>query len=57
MKSKKLYYIKHLAQFGLCITPYEKDKTSISSFTLIKELPQMKKVNFEWLKKVDSTSL
>jgi len=39
------------------IKAYEKDKISISTFTLIKELPLMKKSNFEWLKEVDSTSL
>jgi putative transposase len=39
------------------IKAYEKDKISLSTFTLIKELPQMKKANFEWLKEVDSTSL
>jgi len=39
------------------IKAYEKDKTSISTFTLIKELPQMKKFDFEWLKEVDSTAL
>ena len=39
------------------IKAYEKDKISLSSFTLIKELPLMKKSDFEWLKEVDSTSL
>jgi len=32
------------------IKAYENDKTSISCFSLIKELPKMKKNNFEWLK-------
>jgi putative transposase len=39
------------------IKAYEKDKTSISCFSLIKELPKMKKSAFEWLKEVDSTAL
>jgi putative transposase len=39
------------------IKAYEKDKTSLSCFSLIKELPIMKKTNFDWLKEVDSTSL
>jgi hypothetical protein len=37
------------------IKAYEKDKTSLSTFSLIKELPKMKKSNFDWLKEVDST--
>ena len=39
------------------VEAYKNDKTSISTFELIKELPQMKKSDFEWLKEVDSTSL
>jgi putative transposase len=39
------------------INAYKEDETSISTFDLIKELPIMKKGDFEWLKEVDSTSL
>ena len=39
------------------IEAYKNNKTSISRFELIKELPKMKKSDFEWLKEVDSTSL
>ena len=39
------------------IEAYKNDKTAISTFELIKELPKMKKSDFEWLKEVDSTSL
>jgi putative transposase len=39
------------------IKAYEKDKTSLSCFSLIKELPIMKKTNFDWLKEIDSTAL
>ena len=38
------------------ITQYEKDKTNISVYDLIKQLPQQKK-EFEWLKEVDSIAL
>lgn len=38
------------------ITQYEKDKTNISAYDLIKLLPQQKK-EFEWLKEVDSIAL
>lgn len=38
------------------ITQYEKDKTNISTYDLIKQLPQQKK-EFEWLKEVDSIAL
>lgn len=37
-------------------TAYETDKTSISSYSLIKQLPQQKQ-ELEWLKEVDSISL
>jgi len=39
------------------IETYRKDKTSLSTFSLINELPILKKENFDWLKEVDSTSL
>ena len=39
------------------INAYKEDESSISTFDLIKELPIMKKGDFEWLKEVDSTSL
>jgi len=39
------------------IEAYKKDKTSLSTFSLIKELPIMKKDDYSWLKDVDSTSL
>lgn len=38
------------------ISQYEKDKTSISCYDLIKKLPKQKQ-EFEWLKEVDSISL
>ena len=39
------------------IKAYQLDKTSISAFSLIKELPIMKNSDFDWLKEVDSTAL
>lgn len=38
------------------ITQYEKDKTNISSYDLIKQLPQQKKT-YEWLKEVEVQAL
>lgn len=38
------------------ITQYEKDKTNISSYDLIKQLPQQKKT-YEWLKEVEAQAL
>lgn len=38
------------------ITQYEKDKTNISAYDLIKQLPQQKK-EFEWLKEVEAQAL
>lgn len=38
------------------ITQYEKDKTNISAYDLIKQLPQQKK-EFDWLKEVEAQAL
>lgn len=38
------------------ITQYEEDKTNISAYDLIKQLPQQKK-EFEWLKEVEAQAL
>ena len=38
------------------ITQYEKDKTNISAYDLIKQLPQQKK-EFEWLEEVEAQAL
>lgn len=38
------------------ITQYEKDKTSVSAYDLIKKLPKQKQ-EFEWLKEVEAQSL
>lgn len=56
--NKTIGYCRFVYNNGLNvkITQYEKDKTNISAYDLIKQLPQQKK-ELEWLKEVEAQAL